>query len=281
MIGLGGLAVLLGAVIVGVVIVIGLPWDRDGTSPSEVNEEAANRVAETVEATPGVTDSHVLFGQSAALSGPAKGLGLNMRRGIEAAFYEANLNGGANGRQFALVSMDDAYEPDIAITNTTTLIEEEQVFALIGAVGTPTSRSAAPIAAEAGVPYIAPFTGADFLRDISRLNNVINLRASYNQETEEMVERLTKDLGISRIALMYQDDSFGRAGFRGVTAALDRRGMSLVSTGVYPRNTTAVKTALLEVGEGNPEAVILVGAYEPIATVISWARENQFGQSCS
>ena len=275
MIGLGGLAVLLGAVIVGVVIVIGVPWDRDGASPaSEVDEEAANRIAEPVKATPGVTDSHVLFGQSAALSGPAKGLGLNMRRGIEAAFYEANLNGGANGRQFALVSMDDAYEPDIAITNTTTLIEEEQVFALIGAVGTPTSRSAAPIAAEAGVPYIAPFTGADFLRDISRLNNVINLRASYNQETEEMVERLTKDLGISRIALLYQDDSFGRAGFRGVTAALDRRGMSLVSTGVYPRNTTAVKTALLEVGEGNPEAVILVGAYEPIATVISWAKRT-------
>ena len=227
------------------------------------------------EVTPGVFPHQVVFGQSAALSGPASGLGINMRRGVEAAFYEANQNGGVHGRQLALISMDDAYEPDIAIANTTSLIEEEQVFALIGAVGTPTSRSAAPITLEHGVPYIAPFTGADFLRDVSRLSTVINLRASYNQETEEMVERLTEDLGIRRIGLMYQDDSFGRAGYRGVTAALDRRNMSLVSTGVYPRNTTAVKTALLDIWEGRPEAVILIGAYQPIASMISWARRTE------
>ena len=215
-----------------------------------------------------------MFGQSAALSGPASGLGVNMRRGIEAAFFEANQNGGVNGRQLALISMDDAYEPGIAITNTDTLIELQEVFALIGAVGTPTSRSAAPIANEAGIPYLTPFTGADFLRDVSRLGTVVNLRASYNQEAEEMVERLTEDLGISRIAIVYQDDSFGRAGFRGVTAALNRRDMSLVSSGVYPRNTTAVKTALLDVWEGRPEAVIIIGAYEPIATMISWAKRT-------
>ena len=279
MIGLGGLIILLGAVVLGLFLVVGVPWDRNSDQAAQV-EEPADGTAEAVDAaagTPGVSDSHVVFGQSAALSGPASGLGVNMRRGIEAAFYEANLNGGVHGRQFALISKDDAYEPDLAITHTTALIEEQQVFALIGAVGTPTSRSAAPIATEAGVPYIAPFTGADFLRDVSRLNTVINLRASYNQEAEEMVERLTKDRGISRIALLYQDDSFGRAGFRGVTAALDRRGMSLVSTGVYPRNTTAVKTALLDVQEGNPEAVIIIGAYEPIATMISWAKRTGIG----
>ena len=274
-IGLGGLAILLGGVVLGLFIVVGAPWDGGGSSGVGNVEEPSAPVVDANEDPPGVSDSHVVFGQSAALSGPASGLGLNMRRGIEAAFYEANLSGGVHGRQLALISMDDAYEPDIAITNTIDLIEEKQVFALIGAVGTPTSRSAAPIASEAGVPYLAPFTGADFLRDASRLNTVINLRASYNQEAEEMVERLTKDLGIRRIGLLYQDDSFGRAGYRGVTAALDRRGMSLVSTGVYPRNTTAVKTALLDIWEGRPEAVILIGAYEPIATVISWARRTE------
>ena len=268
-IGLGGLIILLVAVVSFVVIIIiGVPWISD----DQVVAEPAELVVDAVEETPGVSDTHVVFGQSAALSGPARDLGLNMRRGIEAAFFEANSNGGVHGRQFALISRDDAYEPGIAITNTSDLIEEQQVFALIGAVGTPTSRSAVPIAAEAGVPYIAPFTGADFLRDTSRLNTVINLRASYNQEAEEMVERLTKDRGVTRIALLYQDDSFGRAGFRGVTAALDRRGMRLVSTGVYPRNTTAVKTALLDIWEGRPEAVILIGAYEPIATMVSWAK---------
>ena len=272
--GLGGLLILLGAVIAGVILFISAPWD-DNISEPTVTAAASEVTEDEVElGTPGVFPTQILFGQSAALSGPASGLGVNMRIGIEAAFYEANQNGGVNGRQFALISMDDAYEPGIAITNTNTLIEEQQVFALIGAVGTPTSRSAAPIANEAGIPYLTPFTGADFLRDVSRLRTVVNLRASYFQETEEMVERLTTDLGVRRIALMYQDDSFGRAGLRGVIAALDRRDMDLVSTGVYPRNTTAVKTALLDVWEGRPEAVILIGAYEPIATMISWAKRT-------
>ena len=196
-----------------------------------------------------------------------------MQLGISAAFNEVNRSGGVHGRQLLLASRDDAYEPEAAIANTRALIEEEGVFALIGAVGTPTSRSAAPVAAEAGVPYIAPFTGAEFLRDPERAN-IINLRASYYQETEEMVARLTDDLGIQRIAIVYQDDSFGRAGYNGTLAALDRRKMEPVSIGVYTRNTTAVKTALLDVRRGSPEAVIVVGAYRPVGELISWTRHS-------
>lgn len=220
---------------------------------------------------PGVSQERILFGQSAAFSGPAQELGRNMRLGIEAAFHEANQAGGVHGRRLDLVALDDAYEPEAAIANTTTLIAEREVFALIGAVGTPTSRSAVPIAAAAKVPYVAPFTGAAFLRD-PKWDNVINLRASYNQETEEMVARLTEDLGIERIAVLYQDDSFGRAGYRGARAALERRKMRPVAVGLYPRNTLAVKMALLDVNQGAPQAVILIGAYQPLAAFISWAR---------
>ena len=220
----------------------------------------------------GVSDERILFGQSAALTGPAEDLGLNMRLGIEASFHEANQRGGVHGRRLELTTLDDAYEPEAAIANTQSLIESEEVFALIGAVGTPTSRSAVPVAADAGVPYIAPFTGAAFLRDAQTWGNVMNLRASYYQETEEMVARLTEDLGVERIAVMYQDDSFGRAGYQGVRLALDRRGMTLASIGLYTRNTTAVKTALLDLRRGEPEAVIMIGAYQPVATLIAWAR---------
>ena len=221
----------------------------------------------------GLSGDRILFGQSAALSGPAKELGRNMRLGILSAFDEANAAGGVHGRVLELQTLDDAYEPEDAIVMTRHLIEQEQVFALIGAVGTPTSRSATPIARNAGVPYIAPFTGAAFLRD-DEWDNIINLRASYNQETEEMVARLTEDLGITRISVMYQNDSFGRAGFRGTVAALERRGMELTSIGIYPRNTTAVKTALLDLRQGDPEAVIMIGAYEPVARLILWARRT-------
>jgi ABC-type branched-subunit amino acid transport system substrate-binding protein len=222
---------------------------------------------------PGVSEERVLFGQSAAFSGPAQELGKNMRLGIEAAFHEANQQGGVNRRRLDLRSFDDAYEPEAAIVNTQRLIEEEGVFALMGEVGTPTSRSATPVAAEANVPFIAPFTGAEFLRD-KKWNNILNMRSSYYQETEEMVDRLTKDLKIRRIAVMYQDDSYGRAGYRGVKIALERRQMQPVSIGLYPRNTTAVKTALLDLMQGQPEAVIMIGAYEPVAALISWARHT-------
>ena len=218
----------------------------------------------------GVSDTRVLFGQSAAFSGPAQELGRNMRLGIQAAFHEVNRNGGVHGRQLDLIFADDAYEPEAAIANTLQLIEDG-VFALIGEVGTPTSRSATPIAADAEVPFIAPFTGAEFLRD-SEWSNILNLRSSYYQETEEMVARLVGDLGVSRIAVMYQDDSYGRAGYRGVRRALDKRDMEPVSIGLYPRNTTAVKTALLDLRRGNPEAIIMIGAYKPVASLIAWAR---------
>lgn len=131
----------------------------------------------------GVSDTSIVFGQSAAFTGPAAQLGTDMKRGIEAAFHEINQRGGVHGRRLGLVSRDDAYEPEAAIANTLYLINEAQVFALIGAVGTPTSRSATPVAAEANIPYIAPFTGAAFLRE-AKWNNVINLRASYDQETD-------------------------------------------------------------------------------------------------
>ena len=216
------------------------------------------------------------FGQSAAFSGPAQELGRDMRIGIEAAFQEANRRGGVHGRPLELHSLDDRYEPELAIENTRSLIQSG-VFALIGAVGTPTSRAAVPVAASAGVPYVAPFTGAAFLRDTrGQGEHVLNLRASYDDETEAMVARLLGDLGIERIAVMYQDDSFGRAGHHGVQQALQRRGMAPVAVGVYPRNTTAVKTALLDVRAGDPGAVILVGAYQPVAALISWARHIGF-----
>ena len=249
-------------------------WSEDPAPP--VNRPITRGPLAVDQAPPaerGVTDTSILFGQSAAFSGPAQELGRNMRLGLGAAFHEVNQRGGVQGRRLVLISADDAYEPEAAIANTHRLIEDEGVFALIGAVGTPTSRSAAPVAAEFGVPYVAPFTGAAFLRE-PRWKNIINLRASYNQETEEMIGRLTGDLGVSRVAVMYQDDSFGRAGYFGVREALERRGMEPVSIGLYPRNTKAVKTALLDIRRGSPEAVVLIGAYQPVAELVAWARHT-------
>ena len=221
-------------------------------------------------ATPGVSEDRVLFGQSAAFRGPAGELGKSMQAGILAAFKEINDQGGVHGRRLELRSLNDSYEPDSAIANTRQLIKEG-IFALIGAVGTPTSRAVVPVTKEHHIPYIAPMTGAEYLRD-SAHRTVINLRASYYQETEEMVQRLITDLEIKRIAILYQDDSFGRAGLRGVLRALEIRKIFPIGTGVFSRNTVAVKTSLLDLREAEPEAVIIIGPYRPTATFIKWAR---------
>ena len=218
----------------------------------------------------------IVFGQSAALTGPARALGIGMRLGLHAAFSEVNRKGGVHGRLLHLESLDDRYEPEAAIANTRTLIEQNKVFALIGAVGTPTSKSAQPVATEAGVPYIAPFTGAEFLRDAKKRPNVVNVRASYYQETEEMVVRLHEDLGIDRISIFYQNDSFGQAGLNGLRRAVNRHGLSLIEEVYYTRNTEAVKIALLDLRQANAEAVVIVGAYKPAATMIRWARRLNF-----
>ncbi len=232
---------------------------------------AGGAAAQTESGGSGVFADSIVFGQSAAVSGPAAELGENMNLGIRAAFEEANLEGGIHGRALRLLLRDDRYEAEAAIESTRALIEHG-VFGLIGAVGTPTSRVAAPIASAAQVPYIGAFTGAELLRGDDQ-RYMVNLRASYYQETEEMVERLTTDLGFSRIAILYQDDSYGQAGLTGVVQALDRRNMALAGEGTYVRNTVAVKRALLNLRSNNPEAIIIIGAYGAAAQFILWARK--------
>lgn len=226
-------------------------------------------------AEPGVGTDKILFGQAAALEGPASALGTGMKLGINAAFAEANASGGVKGRKLELISYDDSYEPNASIQAVNKLIKNDKVFALIGPVGTPTSKATQPIATKEKVPFIGPFTGAGFLRN-HKLGNIVNVRATYAAETEAWIKHLTENLGYQRIALLYQDDAFGRVGLKGVTAALERRNMELVAKGTYMRNTTAVKTALLDIRRQRPQAVVMVGAYKPIATFIKVARSIDF-----
>ncbi len=223
----------------------------------------------------GVDDGAVHFAQVAALDGPAGALGSGMREGILAAFEEANRSGGIHGRMVELESFDDGYEPDRSVAGVRTVIEGDQFLGLIGPVGTPTSQATQPVATEAGMPFIGPFTGAGFLRDPA-LTNVVNVRATYGAETEAWIAHLVDDLGMDKIAILYQDDGFGRVGLAGVTAALEKRGMSLAAEGTYTRNTTAVKSALLEIRKAEPEAVVMVGAYKPIAEFVRLSRKLKF-----
>lgn len=232
-------------------------------------------VSTSAQAETGVSADAVTFAQIAALDGPAAQLGLGMQAGILAAFAEANANGGVHGRQLVLESRDDGYEPDRSIAHINAMIDEDKYFSLIGSVGTPTNLVLQPIATENAFPLIGPFTGAGFLRN-AELGNVYNVRGTYDAETEQWIAHLVDERGMKNIAILYQDDGFGRVGLSGVTKALDKRGMSLSAEGTYTRNTTDVKDALVALMEVNPEAVVMVGAYKPIAEFIKLARSYSF-----
>jgi ABC-type branched-subunit amino acid transport system substrate-binding protein len=220
----------------------------------------------------GITTSEIVLGQSCALTGPAQALGKGMEAGLNAYFARVNAEGGINGRNIRLISKDDGYEPDRAIANTRELIEKDKVFLLIGEVGTPTSQAVVPIAERAKVPFFAPFTGAEFLRNPYK-KHVINVRASYYQEMERLAQYLVGQKGLKRIACFYQNDGYGQAGLSGIKIALKKRSMELVATGTYERNTVAVKSGLLRIKKGKPEAVVMVGAYKPCAEFIKLAKK--------
>ncbi|MBN1912230.1 MAG: ABC transporter substrate-binding protein [Pirellulales bacterium] len=221
----------------------------------------------------GVTNDQIVLGQSCALTGPAEALGTGMAAGLNACFEEANAAGGINGRKIKLITKDDGYEPNRAIENVRQLIDKDHVFALIGEVGTPTSKAVVPIAEEAGVPFFGPFTGAEFLRNPYR-KFVVNVRGSYFQEMEKLVEYLVDKQGLKNIACFYQNDGYGQAGLEGLEKALTKRSMKLVAMGTYERNTLAVKGAVLKIRKAKPDAIVMVGAYKPCAEFIKLAKKT-------
>jgi len=216
-------------------------------------------------------DLPIILGQSCALSGPAKNLGLEMRAGLLAAFAHINELGGVKGRDIHLISLDDGYEPDKAVRNTLRLITEDEVFLLIGEVGTPTSKAVIPIIEQYKIPFFAPFSGAELLRTPFR-RYVVNVRASYYQEMEKLASYLVDQQKIERISCFYQNDSYGFDGLNGLELALARRGMKLVSKGSYERNTLAVMGSLKDIYQSAPEAVVLVGAYPACAEFIKLSK---------
>jgi ABC-type branched-subunit amino acid transport system substrate-binding protein len=193
-----------------------------------------------------------------------------MQAGLKAALEEANAKGGVKGRKIKLLSADDEYEPEKCVDCTASMIENSHVSILAGYVGTPTAKVAVPIVQESKTPLIGIFSGAMLLREpVQRY--VLNVRASYDDETEELVKYLGDKLGNRKIAVLYQNDSFGLAGLGGTEKALGRRGLKLAAKGSFERNTIAVKSGLADILSGNPDAVIMVGPYKPIAEFVRQA----------
>jgi branched-chain amino acid transport system substrate-binding protein len=226
----------------------------------------------TVQAEQGVSAGAVRIGMVNALSGPAAGLGLGIRAGATAYLERINAEGGIHGRRIELISRDDSYEPANTVAQTKALIEQEQVFTLFGYVGTPTSRAAVPIAQRHQIPYLFPFTGAEFLRTPVR-KWVFNLRASYFNETEALAEFITGKLNSQRIALLMQDDSFGETVKSGLVGALHQRDRQIAAEARILRNSLEeVQQSVATLAAAKPDAIVFIGTYKQLAAAIGQAR---------
>ncbi len=219
----------------------------------------------------GVEADEIAVGQSLALSGPAAELGTEMKLGAQLYFDEVNAKGGVFGRKVRLITLDDAYEPEKAAANTKKLLDEEKVFALFGYVGTPTAAAAMPLFNAAKTPFFGAFTGAESLR--APFNRyVFNVRASYFDETEKIVEQLTS-LGSKNIAVFYQNDAYGKAGLAGVERAMLKRNLKISATATVDRNTVAVEEAVKFLVPKAPDAIVMISAYTSIAAFVKAAKK--------
>ena len=220
------------------------------------------------------SEGKIILGQSAALTGAAAQLGIQFNAGARVFFDQVNSKGGIHRKQIELVAIDDGYEPDRCVENTKKFISDD-VFALFGYIGTPTSLAALPLVTKINMPFIAPFTGAMGLREPLH-KNVFHLRASYNDETDLIVKQLDS-LGLHRIAVFYQNDAYGKAGLEGVTKALTALNRKPVAVATVERNSTDVAAAVKALVPTMADAIIQVSAYKSCAAFIRAARAAGYG----
>ncbi|WP_332741756.1 ABC transporter substrate-binding protein [Hydrogenophaga sp.] len=220
-----------------------------------------------------LTDTRIVLGQSAPFTGAAVQLGLQFHLGAQAYFDTVNAKGGVHGRTIEIKRLDDGYEPERCAANTRQLIADD-VFALFGYIGTPTSLAALPLATTAKVPFFAPFTGAQALREPFN-RYAIHVRASYFDETAAIVRQITST-GIKKIAVFYQNDAYGKTGLDGVTRALTAMTIEPVALGTVERNTIEVAQAVKDIMAQKPEAIVQIGAYKAVATFVRQARRAGF-----
>jgi len=225
------------------------------------------------------TQSEIRLGMSADFSASAQALSIELYRGAMAYLLPLNNAGGVNGRRVVIKPYDDQYEPDLVVRNTLKLMDEDDVFALFSYVGTPTMNRALPLLQmhhDKHFLLLFPFTGADTNR-IPPYNQLsFNLRASYDQEMKGLVDHFVA-VNRTRIALFYQADAYGRAGWGGLRRALDAHGLEIAGEATYLRGSPFDQSYDRQVAimqRLQPDAVVCVGTYPACAGFVRDMRDR-------
>jgi branched-chain amino acid transport system substrate-binding protein len=217
----------------------------------------------------------LLLGTSLPKSGIMKAWGKSVNDGANAYFkYVNEFKLLKNGKKIKLISYDDKYEPELTTENVKKLIKNKDLFAFFGFVGTPTVKNILPIIESTNLPFIAPFSGASFLRDKENIN-IVNFRSSYSEEIDKTIGYLNEKKHIKKFAVFYQNDNYGEEGYIALIDSLKKRKLKLYGEGMYKRNTLSIRHAFSEIKSYEPEAIVMVGAYKANALFIKKARDDE------
>ncbi|MDB5965299.1 MAG: transporter permease [Polaromonas sp.] len=208
----------------------------------------------------------IVLGHSGDLSGSTAALTTDYVRGMNAYFADVNSKGGIRGEKIRLVSLDDAFNPDKTAENTKALIDTQNAVALVGFRGTANMLKIVPLVQAAGIAEIGNTSGAKSLRD-PFVPNVFHVRASTTDEIEAAVNHAWT-IGIKKIAVLYQDDAFGKEGLEALTASMQKRGAKPLAVAPVPRGTVDVTQAVATISAVQPQAVMLIGQAKPNSAFI-------------
>ena len=222
----------------------------------------------------GITGKTLTIGCSAALTGPLAGLGQDVKLGAEAALAHINSRGGINGRTLQFNIVDDAYVPQRTTDNIKQILSQGNTFALLSCVGTPNNTAILPLIEEAGVPYVAPITGASSLRKGAR--NVFHVRASYTDEVRRLVQRLA-GMGLKSIGVVYLDNGYGREMLEDATRSLAEQSLKPSVQAALATDGANLSQVLAQVAEARTAAVLLATAGTVSVELVRGLKKNAPG----
>jgi branched-chain amino acid transport system substrate-binding protein len=192
-------------------------------------------------ATPGVTSTEIKIGSSVPLSGEAAIAG-NVARGIDAYFKYVNAKGGVFGRKLKFVYLDDGYDPGRAVNNTIRLVQQEQVFAMFSSLGTSNNLAVRKLLNDAKVPQLFVSSGATtFGRDYKKYPWTMGFIPPYSEEGAIYGQYVVKNIKKPKIAVLYQDDDYGRDLYAGLRRGLGKKAGAIVAKVAYDPTSADVQ----------------------------------------
>jgi ABC-type branched-subunit amino acid transport system substrate-binding protein len=208
------------------------------------------------------TQAQILIGQTAGFTGPVGAGVQETTEGAKLYIDSVNGKGGVNGQKIELISLDDKFDPRLAADNARKLVEEQNVVAMFLTRGTPHTESMIPLLDKHGVPLIGPSTGAMVLHQPVR-KHIFNVRATYQREAEKAITHLAS-MGITRIGIVYADDSFGADGVAGAQKGLATAKLGPVVLEKFNRAKPDFAPIAPKVYQSNAQAVIMVASGQAV-----------------